>query len=82
MESPNTEKFASILAQVLINLLGNALKFTNEGGLVVRCECVDSDAAERMVQFSVGDSGIGIPKDSLTKIFERFEQASSINPKP
>ncbi len=63
------------LRQVLVNLIGNALKFTPKGEVSVSGELV-RDAGERIViQFSVSDTGIGIPLDRQQKIFEAFEQA-------
>ncbi len=62
------------LRQILINLVGNALKFTEEGQVLVRVEKHPDDPAE-IVRFSVSDSGIGIPPDQLETIFEAFAQA-------
>jgi len=63
------------LRQVLVNLIGNALKFTPKGEVSVSGELV-RDAGDRVViQFSVSDTGIGIPLDRQQKIFEAFEQA-------
>jgi len=59
------------LRQVLINLIGNALKFTEKGQVLVR---VQQDPDETL-RFSVTDSGIGIPPDHLESIFEAFAQA-------
>ncbi|MGE5843587.1 MAG: PAS domain S-box protein, partial [Syntrophaceae bacterium] len=63
------------LRQVLVNLIGNALKFTPRGEVSASGELV-RDAGDRVViQFSVSDTGIGIPLDRQQKIFEAFEQA-------
>jgi signal transduction histidine kinase len=71
---------ADRIAQVLANLLSNALKFTPEGG-EVRLEacCIDADqsAKERMVRVSVIDTGPGIPKTDHELIFEKFAQSRS-----
>src|SRR5262249_43929511 len=65
------------LVQVLINVIGNALKFTEEGGVSVRVE-VDSQATEPgWIQFSIGDTGIGIPHEKIHLIFDRFTQIDS-----
>lgn len=63
------------LKQILINLIGNAIKFTNEGEIVldVRVEHVEGDRAD--IVFSVADTGIGIAKQAQERIFERFSQA-------
>jgi signal transduction histidine kinase len=66
---------AGKLRQILINLIGNAIKFTNEGEVRVT---VEADAAtKRPVSIAVRDSGIGIPADRLQKVFEPFEQGDS-----
>ena len=59
----------SYLDQILINLLDNAIKYTAEGGRVV-VSAVEKDSKD--IQFSVEDNGIGIPKEDLARIFERF----------
>jgi signal transduction histidine kinase/CheY-like chemotaxis protein len=65
------------LRQVLLNLLGNAVKFTHKGEIVleVRPRAWGSDQVE--LQFSVRDTGIGIPKDKQAIIFETFTQADA-----
>jgi signal transduction histidine kinase len=60
------------LRQILINLTSNALKFTEKGGVTIRCKLMrNSD----MVKFSVNDTGIGISPAALSYIFEAFRQA-------
>ena len=63
------------LRQVLSNLVGNALKFTERGEIVVRVEAERADAAEVVLHFAVADTGIGIPPDKQELIFEAFAQA-------
>ncbi len=63
------------LRQVLMNLVGNAVKFTDSGGVLVDVSLVGTDEEGRRVRFSVSDTGPGIPDESLGRIFEEFEQA-------
>lgn len=63
--------------QVLINLLGNSLKFTERGGLNVRVLCNPQGSGPGSLLFAVSDTGIGIPEDKLSKVFESFTQADS-----
>ena len=65
------------LKQVLVNLVGNAIKFTPEGEVELRCMLVDSEESGVRVQFSVRDTGIGIPPEKQAKILEPFVQADS-----
>lgn len=64
------------LGQVLNNLIGNAIKFTEKGSITVTAEQVGDDA-QPLFEFRVKDTGIGIAKDQLPLIFEEFVQASS-----
>lgn len=66
------------IRQVLINLIGNAVKFTESGEVVCRVSLAKSGAARStraLIHFSVKDTGIGIPKDKQDVIFEAFAQA-------
>ena len=65
------------LTQIIINLVGNAIKFTNEGRVQVHGKVSKKDKENTLVEFSITDTGIGIPKDKLATIFERFQQAES-----
>ncbi|MFA5041381.1 MAG: response regulator [Bdellovibrionales bacterium] len=62
------------LKQILYNLLGNAIKFTPKGCVIVHVSATDGEKNEVILKISVQDTGIGIPKDRLEHIFERFEQ--------
>ncbi|WP_426193679.1 two-component regulator propeller domain-containing protein [Massilia sp. DWR3-1-1] len=68
------------LRQVLVNLVGNAFKFTERGAVFVRVERL-AEAAPRaginMIQFSVQDTGIGIALEAQSRLFQKFEQADS-----
>ena len=65
------------LIQVLSNLLGNALKFTIKGSVIVKAQVVSRGSNGMQVTFSVEDTGIGISDAQLQKIFEAFRQAES-----
>jgi len=65
------------LSQILVNLLANAIKFTEKGGVVVHCEMLSETADEVVLQFRVIDTGGGIPEIALIQIFQSFSQASS-----
>jgi two-component system, sensor histidine kinase and response regulator len=63
------------LRQVLMNLIGNAIKFTEAGEVVVRVEQKADENGQLMLGFSVSDTGIGVAQDKIESIFEPFEQA-------
>lgn len=66
------------LNQVLINLLGNALKFTSAGGTItLKLEQLEKEDHHITIAFSVSDTGIGISSENLTRIFQAFEQEES-----
>ncbi len=65
------------LHQVIINLVSNAIKFTNHGSIIVAVKLINEDVKNATIQFSVVDTGIGIDANKLVKIFENFQQASS-----
>jgi signal transduction histidine kinase len=66
---------ARLLRQVLINLVGNAIRFTHQGHVVVRL--IVEPGTQRPLRIEVADTGIGIPADRQRAIFEPFEQADS-----
>ncbi len=63
------------LTQVIINLVDNAIKFTKEGTVRVDVKVKSREENNVSVEFSVGDTGIGIPDENIKKVFERFRQA-------
>jgi signal transduction histidine kinase/CheY-like chemotaxis protein len=65
------------LTQILINLIGNALKFTKEGSIDITASLLEEDSDHVTIQFRITDTGIGIPADKVSEIFERFTQAKS-----
>ncbi len=65
------------IRQVLLNLAGNAIKFTSRGHVYLNVECLEQDAKTAKFRFAVVDTGIGIPEDKLEYIFEQFTQADS-----
>jgi two-component system sensor histidine kinase/response regulator len=65
------------LRQILINLAGNAIKFTKEGEVSVRAQLLPSRDGFIPIRFSVCDTGIGIPKEKQQQIFDAFSQADS-----
>lgn len=68
---------AGRLRQILINLVGNAIKFTSEGTITLHVSTTFEDAHQSTLRFVVRDTGIGIPQDKLQLIFNAFTQADS-----
>jgi len=62
------------LRQVIVNLAGNAIKFTEKGGVEISVSLEKEDPDEATLLFSIRDTGIGIPQDSIERIFESFVQ--------
>lgn len=65
------------LKQVLLNLLGNALKFTDKGSVTIECEKVGSMHDVQAIRYTIKDTGIGIPEDKLHLLFQSFSQVDS-----
>ncbi len=63
------------LRQIIFNLVGNAIKFTEKGSVMVRVSVVEGEPRGTVVEFAVADTGIGIPADKQDTIFEAFSQA-------
>lgn len=70
------------LKQIMINLLNNAVKYTDQGGVVVKVELSDSNEQHMQLKVSIIDTGIGIPKDQQGKLFTRYYQANRSAGKP
>jgi len=62
------------LRQILVNLLGNAVKFTDKGEVVVKASVQDSDDASWTMRFEVRDTGIGIARENMARLFDAFSQ--------
>lgn len=65
---------AARLHQVLVKLVGNAIKFTTEGGVRVRCQHLSTDANRCLLRFEIIDTGMGIPVEARDRIFQPFVQ--------
>jgi PAS domain S-box-containing protein len=65
------------IRQILINLIGNAIKFTKEGQITVDIQAINQTDNTMDLLFLVTDTGIGVPKDQLARIFQSFEQIES-----
>ncbi|MDP2387741.1 MAG: ATP-binding protein [Bacteroidota bacterium] len=66
-----------LLKQILINLLSNAVKFTDKGGVSLEVICEKYQKGKIEMSFAIKDSGVGIPKDKLTLLFNEFEQVDA-----
>ena len=64
------------ITQVIMNLAGNAIKFTTKGSVTIDVSLKSKEGNKCKVKFSIKDTGIGIPEDKIDKIFESFGQAS------
>jgi two-component system, sensor histidine kinase and response regulator len=65
------------LRQVVINLTGNAIKFTNRGDVALKVQVEASEGEDRILRFTVSDTGIGIPEEKRELIFAPFSQADT-----
>ncbi|HEY8910621.1 MAG TPA: ATP-binding protein [Desulfosporosinus sp.] len=69
------------LKQVLLNLVDNAIKYTNQGEVTISVDIIEQDESTIKLTFMVSDSGIGIPEDKLGKLFKRFSRVDDSNTK-
>ncbi|MBF0225159.1 MAG: response regulator [Desulfobacterales bacterium] len=65
------------LRQILMNLIGNAIKFTKKGYILVEIVVIEQNLNQAKIQFSITDTGIGISKENLEKLFKPFSQGDS-----
>ena len=65
------------LRQVLTNLISNAIKFTEHGEVIVKASAVKTENEKYKIQFSISDTGIGIPDDKMGKLFQSFSQVDA-----
>jgi len=65
------------LSQILINLVSNAIKFTDKGEVKIKCYRETETEGKSIINFEISDTGVGIPKDKVNIIFEQFKQADS-----
>jgi CheY-like chemotaxis protein len=65
------------LRQILINLLGNAVKFTDKGSVILNVERTPDSDSNTLLHFSIADTGVGVSSDKLASIFDAFTQADS-----
>jgi two-component system sensor histidine kinase/response regulator len=65
------------LRQIMVNLAGNAIKFTDNGEVVIRAFLENEDETHATIRFSVSDTGVGIPRDSIERLFNQFTQVDS-----
>ena len=63
------------LTQVITNIVGNAIKFTPKGSVLIFARMISADEKKSIIEFKIKDSGIGISKEKLSRVFKRFEQA-------
>lgn len=68
---------ATRLRQILINLIGNAIKFTDEGSVCIKVSHLNSSNSVTLLEFAIQDSGIGIQNEKITQLFKPFSQIDS-----
>ena len=65
------------LHQIMLNLIGNAVKFTSQGSVIMRATLLSQKKDKLMIEFSISDTGIGISPEMIEAVFENFQQAST-----
>ena len=68
---------AGRIRQILLNLAGNAIKFTERGQVAIRVECLERDDVHARIRIAVEDTGIGIPEEQQEYVFQKFTQADA-----
>lgn len=68
---------AGRIRQILVNLVGNAVKFTQRGHILIDVACLEQNADQAFLEFSIQDSGIGIEPGKLERLFDKFTQADA-----
>jgi PAS domain S-box-containing protein len=63
------------ICQILLNLVGNSVKFTDKGGITIDVKVIEESKNEVRIRFEVSDTGIGIKPDQINNVFESFKQA-------
>ncbi len=65
------------IRQILTNLVGNAIKFTHQGEVMLHVGCIEETDEEVMLKFTIKDTGIGIPQDKIGGLFQKFSQVDA-----
>lgn len=65
------------IRQILSNLFSNAVKFTSKGSIELSCKIIDEDETNSRIEFSIKDTGVGISKDKIDKLFKSFSQGDN-----
>ncbi len=65
------------LHQIILNLMSNAVKFTNSGSITAKVQLIEETDSDVTIEFSISDTGIGISNDRIASVFENFQQATS-----
>ncbi|HPP53401.1 MAG TPA: ATP-binding protein, partial [Thermoguttaceae bacterium] len=63
--------------QILVNLVGNAVKFTESGEVCIQVRCIDPEGPNPRLQYEVSDTGIGVTEEHLSRLFHPFQQADA-----